>query len=296
VRNRGHADPCGWREEGQDLLRAVAGGAIVGMPLLYTMEMWYHGMTLSDVHLLVLLGATLLLNVLFCYLSGFRPDCSLLQAANEAVTSVGIAIVFSVGVLWLIGELSASISAVETIGKVLLTSAAVSIGISFANSQMERSRTGDDEESGGQEKKDAAKDPPLPGDAQLQMDLREMAAALAGSTVFALSIAPTEEVTLIAARLSPIRLLAVLAASMLLCYIILFAAKFREYKVHVKSPFQHPLAETLLTSAVSLLVAAGLLFLMGDRSILTHPSTMIACTVTLGLPAVVGGAAGRLIT
>jgi hypothetical protein len=37
--------PAGWRQEGRDLMAAVAGGAIVGMPLLYTMEMWYHGMT-----------------------------------------------------------------------------------------------------------------------------------------------------------------------------------------------------------------------------------------------------------
>ena len=40
----GHAaDRWGLKKEVRDLMVAVTGGAIVGMPLLYTMEMWLHG-------------------------------------------------------------------------------------------------------------------------------------------------------------------------------------------------------------------------------------------------------------
>lgn len=318
--NPAEADPHGWRREGRDLLQAVAGGAIVGMPLLYTMEMWQHGMTMSEWHLLGLLGAILALNFVFCLLSGFREENSLLVAAMESVTAVGIAIVFSTAILCLIGEIEFTIGAAEIIGKILLEAAPVSVGVSFAQAQMQgRSRTGDDEEKKRDrpESRDAQRpataegdgDPVTkrtdqewateetnsPGDRQLKADLREFAAAMAGSTVFALNVAPTEEITLIAARLSPMQLLLMLGFSALLCYIILFAAEFREHRVHEESIFQHPVAETVLTCAVSLTVSAVLLMLLGDRSILTHPALTVAAVVTLGLPATVGGAAGRLI-
>ena len=289
------ADPHGWRQEGRDLLRAIAGGSIVGMPLLYTMEMWQHGMTVSEWHLLTLLGATLAVNFAFCFLSGFRAARSVPDAAREAVTAVGIAILYSTAILLLIGEIQFAISTAEIIGKVLLEAAAVSVGISFANAQIQgKSRTGESSNGGGGDG-EGDESQPSPQDLQLKKDLQEFAAVLAGATVFALNVAPTEEITLIAARLSPLQLLALLGASMLLCYVILFAAEFKAHRVHVKSALQHPLAETILTCAVSLTVAAVLLLLLGERNGLTHPALSVASIVTLGLPAIVGGAAGRLI-
>jgi putative integral membrane protein (TIGR02587 family) len=291
-------DPHGWQKEGRDLLRAIAGGSIVGMPLLYTMEMWEHGTTVSQWHLLLLVAAILVVNLAFCYLSGFRPECSLIGAAMESITAVGIATAYSAAILSLIGELDFSIAPVEAIGKVLLEAAAVSIGISFASAQMDgRSRTGDDagQESKGGEAQGQSRPKLGASDRQVRSDLRELAAALAGSTVFALNVAPTEEITLIAGRLSPVQLLAILGCSLVLCYVILFASEFREHRVHVKSLVQHPIAETILTGGVSLGVAAVLLFLLGERALLTQPATFAASVVALGLPAIVGGAAGRLI-
>jgi putative integral membrane protein (TIGR02587 family) len=290
-------DPGGWRHEGRDLLRAIAGGSLVGLPLLYTMEMWERGMAASAWHLLVLLAATLVVNFVFCLLSGFRLERGIGEAAIEAITGVGIAIMYSVGILWLLGELEPPLHIVEMIGKVLLETAAVSIGISFATAQMEgKSRTGEPQDEGaGKGEMERRQSQLSPGDRQLRADLRDFAAALAGATLFALNIAPTEEITLIASRLSPMRILAVLGVSILLCYIILFAAEFRDHPVYEPGAFQNPFAETLLTCAVSLVVAAGLLALMGSPSILTQPSTAVASVVVLGLPAIVGGAAGRLI-
>ena len=280
-------------------MRAIAGGTIVGMPLLYTMEMWQHGMSLSEAHLLMLLGATLLVNMLFSYLSGFRYECSITGAAMESVTAVGIAILLSTGILSLIGEIDFAMSASEILGKILIEAAVVSIGISFAAAQMEgRSRTGENNQHAGDERAEAEPSPDAPltiSDRQLRADLREFAAALAGSTVFALNVAPTEEITLIASRLAPLQLLALLAFAILLCYIILFASEFAGHQVHEKTLFQHPISETVLTCAVSLAVAAALLFFVGERTLLSNFATFMAGVVTLGFPAIVGGAAGRLI-
>lgn len=283
-------DAHGWREEGRSFLRAIAGGSLVGIPLLFTMEMWQHGMSFSEWELLLILAATLLLNTVFCYLSGFRDENSFGSAVMESVTAVAIALLFSTVILGLIGELEIGGSWRVELGKILVEAAAVSMGISFANSQMKGSR-GEDEGNEGAPKREEVS----AGDRQLKADLREFSAAAVGSTIFALNVAPTEEITLIAARLSPWQLLALLMASLLLCYIILFAAGFRKHEVHVEGIFQHPVVEMLLTAAISLITAGFLLLLLGEGSLLSHPATAVASIVTLGLPAIIGGAAGRLV-
>lgn len=311
---RDRADAGGWRQEGHDLLAAVAGGAIVGTPLLYTMEMWWHGMTLSPWHQLALLGAILAANVVVCRASGFRPHFTWGDAVSEAVTSVGIGLVFSLVILLVIGEISPQQSLGESLGKVLMEAAAVSLGVAFANVHFNgQSRTGQDgtaeggaaedrtAEDGAAEAGSPGRDGPDspdardPDRAQLVEDVRDAAATLAGSALFALNIAPTEEVILIASRIGPWQQLGVLLASVVLCHVILFASGFERQPVHVPGVFQSPVAETTLTVALSLVVGLALLALLGEREAFGSLSATVACVVTLGLPAVVGGAAGRLV-
>ena len=295
-------DRYGWREEGADLLRAIAAGSIVGMPLLYTMEMWWRGMTLSPRHLLLLLAATLAVNFGFSLFSGFRRACSLLEAAGESVTAVALGLVYSLAVLWLIGEITRDSTFSEALGRVLVETAPVSLGIAFANQQVrEKSREGG--EDGGEGKEGGGGNPggasghreDDPERMQLKQDLRDLAATVGGAAVFSYNLAPTEEITKIAFRLPPWQLLLMMAASLLLCYLIVFAAGFRDRRVYVASPFQSPLAETVMAYAVSLIVAFGLLYLVGMPEARDTSASILSTTVTLGLPAVVGASAGRLI-
>src|SRR5688572_30318391 len=114
------------------------------MPLLYTMEMWRHGMTASEWHLLLLLAASLVVNFVFSLSSGFRHRYSPVEAASESVSAVALGMVYSFAVLWLIGEVGLRQPWSENLGKVLIETAPVSLGISFANYQMRnRSREGD---------------------------------------------------------------------------------------------------------------------------------------------------------
>lgn len=284
-----YSDPLGWREEVDDLIRGLAAGAIVAMPLLYTMEMWWHGMTLSPGHLLVLLGATLAVNYGFTLLSGFRRKYSPLESLLETFTAVAIGLIFSAVILWVMGQITFSSPLNEIIGKCLLEAAAVSLGVSFANSQVrDRSRDGEDSNAGGEESL-------TPRDLQLRADLRDAAATIAGATVFTMNIAPTQEVQLVASDTEPWRKLVMLAVMFLLCYAILYAAGFKEHKVFAPSLFQHPLVETLFTVALSLLSALALLALMAPQQSMGSLSAIVTQTVVLGLPATVGGAAGRLI-
>ena len=293
-------DPGGWRKERHDLFAGVAGGALVGMPLLYTMEMWTRGATLSPWHQLLILAATLAINFVFCLMSGFRPERGLLEAAIESVTAVGIGVVFAFIVLVLIGEIEPGAGLAEMSGKLLLEGAAVSMGVSFADAHL-RGKSRVEGGEGVQDEPPAPGDPPggASGDAeslQLREDLLDLAATLIGSVLFTLNIAPTEEVVRIASQLNAWQLLAMLVATLALCYVILYASGFEDQPVHVEGLLQSPWAETVIAVGTSLLVSAGLLTVIGRPEAMGSVASGVASVVVLGLPAAVGGAAGRLVT
>ena len=289
-RKKSDKDANGWKAEASDLASAVAGGAIIGVPLLFTMEMWQHGVTLSSRHLLLLLVGGLLLNFAFDLLSGFRQKFSPAEAASEAVTSVAIGIVFSFVVLWMIGQLDFDAAPIDNLGKILIEALGVSVGVSFANSQIRRqSRTGDDDDA------DDDKKPDNPNAAQWKADLRDLGATVAGATVFALNVAPTEEVLFTATRVSVWQQFALLAANLAVCWIIMFASGFDQNENYTGSIAQKPLSETLFATAVSLCIAAILIYAVGQRPLLASPAIFISGTLSLGLCATVGGAAGRIV-
>jgi putative integral membrane protein (TIGR02587 family) len=290
-------DPHGFHREFKDLIRGVAAGSIVGMPLLYTMEMWFRGMSVSETHLLALLGATLVINFFFALFAGFREEYpSVLESVNESITAVAIGIVYSFLILMVIDEITLNMAPTGILGRVLIETAPVSLGIVFANLQVRKRAF----RRASQEKDPLAEQAPAPKGSdpeshQLRQDIADLAATAGGALVFAYNVAPTEEVILIASRMSHLQLLGLMAVSMGLCYLILFAAGFQERRVFVPSLAQSPAAETLMAYAVALAVALGLLLAVGVPDGIAHSDIAVACTIALALPAVVGGAAGRLI-
>lgn len=295
------ADPHGFRREGQDLLRAVAGGSIFGMPLLYTMEMWQQGMIYSSRHHLVFFVVILVANFLFCSFYGLRTHYTKLPGVLEdAVTSIGIALALSAGVLLLIGELDPDLGFTDMAGKILFEAFVVSLGVSYVTVRFRDASEGGEGRQGLQERIEGnrsggGKQPDDPQRLQLRADLQDMATTLGGAAIFAFSVAPTEEILRIALQLPPWRQLILLGAEVILCYIILYASGFWNQKVYVKdSLFQSPMAEVSIACALSLAVSFGLLSVVGYPGTTAGLSITVASTIVLGLPAIVGGAAGRL--
>ena len=303
-------DRWGFRREARDLLVAVTGGAILGMPLLYTMEMWLHGMLLGPYHQLALLLGILFVNLLFSIVSGFRHEYGVASALLESVTAVGMGMLFSTAVLWLVGELAPGDAWSVITGKVLLETTAVSIGVSVADAHV-RGKRRDGSENGGsggdgdpgkgagrsEEEGKSKRTPPPRAQLerrQLRQDLRDIISTLTGAVVYSINIGPTEEVMMIAGRLTPLQLCAIVLASVSLCYIILYASGIKDHAVHVNSLVQSPPAETVITYAASLAVALGLLWVLGEPESVGSLDNLVASTVVLGLPTSVGGAAGRI--
>ena len=63
-------------ETAGDLLRAVVGGLLVGLPLLWTQEMWGYGSTLDPLRIVLVLALAFVIVVAFNAVSGFRRDRS----------------------------------------------------------------------------------------------------------------------------------------------------------------------------------------------------------------------------
>lgn len=284
-----------FKNEGHDLLRGAAGGLIFGTPILFTMEMWFHGLYYAPAHLLGLLLFITFLNTSFSYSSGLRrhnKDHTLRGAVADGVTALALGVVIAVCVLALIGQLDAAEGLSSMIGKVVIEAAAISFGITFTNSRFPRRQgtSQNDHEYRRLEKAWLSRE-----QKQARLDFHNLAAVLGGAAIFSFNVAPTEEITMVAAGLGPGRLLLLVLAECAVCYLILYAAQFKEKKVFKKTPLQSPAAEVVMTVAAAWVMAGMLLALLGEAAVLDSHATFLAGMVTLGFPAVVGGAAGKVV-
>ncbi len=225
-------------------MRGVAGGALLGVPLLYTQETWLHGRSVSPLVILVGLAVVFGVNVALSYFVGFRPGRTH-RPIEDAVVGMGLSVLLSALLLVLLDRVSGETSLENMFGVVALTAIPVSVGFSIGVALAPRTGAEKSEEipSGG-------------GD---------LLVAAGGALVFALNIAPTEEPILLAAELDVIRLVLLVVASLVLPYLMVFYAEFggREHRVASDGATQGPLTETLLAYAVAFVVSAAMLAMFG---------------------------------
>lgn len=261
-------------------MRGVGGAAIIGVPLVYTREVWEIATTFGrlEIFLLVFWGSLVCFG--FSLFSGLRKESGVVAAAKDAVTALAVGILLATVLLLLLGIIDLQTSPVEAVSRIAVETVPLAMGASVANTQF-GSDNESDSDSG--ENNDSA--------------LREAGFAAAGSLIFAASIAPTEEVALIAERLNPLGIAAIALFSLLLSYGMIFVADFTggDARRGAKGILQSPLGETVLAYALALVVSFVCVAYFHALSPAPNPYPMIALTVSLALPASVGGAVGRLI-
>jgi putative integral membrane protein (TIGR02587 family) len=276
-----------WSGELQGVLRAVGGGFIFATPLLYTMEMWWIGSTAELWKLMLFLGVAALISLALAHSrsGGFKAETNHFASVEQAVDGVAMGLVGAVIVLTVLNRIQLGDPLGVVLGKVIVQAVPITIGSAVANAIFgphgERSREGD-EESG---------EPQSAG----QAFIADFGATIIGAIFLAFSIAPTDEVPTLAADLDYPHALALIALSLLLTYVIVFASGFGLGQHEQQGPFQSPLTETVLAYVLSLLVALVALALF-DRIEWGDPlGEIVTMVLVLGLPAAVGGAAGRLV-
>lgn len=288
-----------WATELGDIVRAASGGLLFGIPLLYTMEMWWIGSQATPAQsialLLLTLGPVMALN----RTSGFRTtkDTTFRDAAIDTVEAVGIGILMALVVLVVLRQITTATPAPAAAAKLIYEAMPFSFGVAVANHFLRGDRVRDDDAgsatAGGESTALADNDGDGDDDA-LSATVADIGATFAGSTFVALNIAPTQEVPMLAAATGARWQIAIIVLSLLASYAIVFVAEFsgQAKRLSQKGILQRPLTETMVSYLIALIGAAVMLFAFQQ---LHGPWTvMLANVVILGLPAAIGGAAGRL--
>ncbi|MEH2460517.1 TIGR02587 family membrane protein [Nostoc sp.] len=284
-----------WTNEINDIIRGACGGFLFGIPLLYTMEVWWIGSLAKPQLMMMAIALMFIVVYLLNQIEGFRKrrySWLAHQAAMDTVEAIAIGLACSTFVLLLLRELTPETSLKESLGKIIFESVPFAIGVALANQLLGDTRNSNAE---GQDPDQANRITNNKGD-ELNATFADLSATLIGATVIAFNIAPTDEIAMLAAAASPPWELAMIATSLLISYGIVFQAGFsdQQKRRQQKGIFQRPSSETIMSYLVSLLAGAFMLWFF-QKLTFSDPWTMwLDHTLMLGLPATIGGAAGRL--
>ena len=301
ARSRAGSGSGSWAGELTDLVRAGSGGLLFGVPLLYTMEVWWTGARSSPQQMAVLLALLFVPALVLNKTAGFRTarDVHVADALADTIETVAVGVVLTAIVLVVLRQITRDTPVAAAVGMVLYESIPFCLGAGVARHFLHGSRDADDDDSEGGGRAAGAgvavASPhrrPEPG--ELNATLADLGATAIGATFISISIAPTDEVPMIASAVGPAWLLLFIGASLVISYAIVFVAGFsgQQRREAQEGIFQRPLTETMACYLVALVVAAVMLWVF-RRGVDPTPDALTR-VVVLGLPAAVGGAAGRL--
>ncbi|WP_395944607.1 TIGR02587 family membrane protein [Brevundimonas sp.] len=267
-------DPRRERAYMRDLGRAFAGALVFNIPLLMTMEMWTQGVTMDRWRLLLFMTAGLPLLYGLAYYAGFSKRTGVLNDVLDTAVALAVGFITASILLILFAVVQWDAPPREALGMVALQAVPGAMGALLARRQLSG-------EGGGE------------GDEDHASYVGELFLMAAGALFFALNVAPTEEMILIAYKATTIHVLALVVVSLLLLHLIVFNAGFagQEEADHPAKAFFH---FTLPGYAIALGISLFALFVFGRTD--GHGLTgVVQTTVILGFPAAIGAAAARLL-
>ena len=279
-----------WSSELKDLIRGASGGFLFGIPLIYTMEVWWIGSYVGALRSLSALLLTFAIVFLLNQTSGFRRsgDLSAIDAAMDSVEALSIGIVCTGITLVVLQEITPQTSLQEALGKLIYEGMPFALGVALANQFLSGDGRETQPDQGASQKQSK--------NGELNDTLSDIGATMIGAIIIAFNIAPTDEIPMLASAASGLWLLAVMALSIVISYVIVFAAGLtnQQKRSQQQGIFQRPLSETIAAYLVSLFAAMLMLGFFQKLRFDDPWQLWLSYTILLGLPAAVGGAAGRL--
>ena len=279
-----------WRQELQEIISGASGGFLFGIPLLYTMEVWSIGSYVKPPFLLIILSITFAIIFLLNQIEGFRPQesATLPGAIAETIETLAIGMVCASLMLFILERIDFQTPLLEVLGKTIFEGVPFSLGVAFSRSLL----SGDNENS----PRKSASTSSNKSNNMWQDTLADFSATLTGALFIAFSIAPTDEITVLAASAAPLRLLAIIATSLIVSYGIVFASSITnyQYRRQQKGLFQTPQSETVISYLIALLSGMLMLWFFQKVSFSDPWFVWLRYSIILALPASIGGAAGRL--
>ena len=260
--------------------RGIVGGLIFSLPLIFTMEVWWSGFIASPGSLISAIIVTYILLLGYNRYAGMRKDTTFFDLCWDSVEEIGLAFIVSFVFLYLIGEISFNMSFDEIFGKIIIESMIVAIGISVGTAQLGAPDNGDS----GMEDDEKEAEPEFLGIVIL---------SICGATLFASSMAPTDEVMEIAIASSTTRLLLIALLSLALSLVILHFSEFRGSNTG-KTSMTAVVRTTTINYMIALIISFILLLFFG-RVVDYGYEVILAQVIVLALPATMGASAGRLL-
>jgi putative integral membrane protein (TIGR02587 family) len=259
--------------------RAFGGAIIFAFPLLMTMEMWWLGFYLNRLRLALFLAVNFPLLIGLAYYSGFKDTFDWRADVVDALSAYAVGFVASIILLALMGIVMPDQSWQEIIGKVSLQAVPASIGAILARQQLGGNESNMDENE--QRKEDASY-------------WGELFLMMAGALFMAFNVAPTEEMILIAYKMSEWHALALALTSVALLHVFVYTVGFGGQERQEGSLLGVLVRFTIMGYAIALLVSLYVLWTFGrteDVGVFEIAKMM----VVLGFPSALGAALARLI-
>lgn len=260
--------------------RAAGGAIIFALPLLMTLEMWQIGAHVEPWRMVALLCATLPLLVFLSAYSGFEKTRTVMHDVVDAFVAIAIAVFSSAATLAMLGVLTADASFRSVMGRVGLQLVPASIGALLAQSQL-----GASADNGGDRHRAMRWPHAYAG---------ELALMGAGALFLGLNVAPTEEISRLAASLSFTGAVVTASFSLLLMHTFVFAVEFRGHHAGASSAWSAFGRFSVPGYCVAFGVSAFCLWVFGRLDDVSLAESLTQCAV-LGFPSALGAAAARLI-
>lgn len=264
--------------------RGLAGGLIFALPLLFTMELWDAALMITPEKLGLYLATTFVLLLLYNRYAGLRSDASFGEVVIDSVEELGLGLVISLAVLFLLGRIGPDNTWPEIMNRVLMEGMTLAIGVSVGTAQL---GTEEADEAGGMDHDDRdGPDYHYPA---------QSAIALCGAVLFAANIAPTDEIGIIAREASVGDLVAIMLVSLLLGLGFLYFTAFRGSTRHLPEREWKWMTREIITAyAASLAASALILYFFGSLPS-ASPVQFVSGMIVVALPAMLGASAGRLL-
>ena len=256
--------------------RAMAGALIFGLPLLMTMEMWWLGMYLERDRLALFFVLLLPVLIGFSRYSGFRETAGWYDDVVDGLVAFSAGALTSTLFLALFAVLDAGMSADEIIGKIAVLTLPASIGAIVAGKQLG--------ENDNEEQKRKAR---YGGELFIMMT---------GALFIAFSVAPTDEIVVIAYKMSGWHGIALVLVSLLIMHACVYALNFRgrHERPENVTVWRVGLHFTVVGYAIALLVSAYVLWTFGRFDGMA-PEYVVRVNTVLAFPAALGAALARLV-
>lgn len=277
------------KESIEEYARGIIGGLLFSFPLLYTMEVWQAAYTVQPFNLMIMIVATFLLLLGYNRYAGMHPGTTWKNVLIDSVEEMGIGLLLSFFILLMLNRIQIGASSLDEImGKVIMEAMFVSIGVSIGTAQLGSSEKDEGEDSASsREERNGHKN--RSGRSAM------IVLALCGSIVVGGSVAPTEEVFMIALEAKPFQILWMAIASLLMSMVVIYFSNFKGTEKREKMPTLYEIVfETCLIYITALVASAFVLWYFGGFANQSIWNIISQCIV-LGVIASLGASAGRLL-